>query len=75
MDEFSFDTYADYGLSENPFVVDALRPDAKGRRLLVGRDEDLKQVARCLHKHAKIEAQLFHDGRPTILNCRRHQCV
>jgi hypothetical protein len=76
MDQFSFDTYADYGLSENPFVVHALRPDAKGRRLLVGRDEDLKQVARCLHKHGKITCLDGHVGvgKTSLVNVAAYLC-
>jgi len=76
MDDFSFDTYASYGLSENPFLVHALNPNSRGRRLLVGRDDEVKLVAQCLHKDGKITCLDGHVGvgKTSLVNVAAHLC-
>lgn len=76
MNDFSFDTYAAYGLSENPFLVHALKPDARGHRLLVGRDDEVQLVARSLHKHGKITCLDGHVGvgKTSLVNVAAYLC-
>ncbi len=62
MKRFGLDIYAANGLSENPFLVQALKPDERGVRLLVGRDVELNLVAQKLHKHGKITCLDGHVG-------------
>lgn len=76
MRNFSFDTYADYGLSENPFRPHALRPDPVGVRLLVGRDSEAEKVARSLHKQGKItclDGQVG-VGKTSLVNVAAYIC-
>lgn len=76
MPNFSFDTYADYGLSENPFVVQALKPDELGKRLLVGRDQEIQSVAKRLHKKGKITCLDGHVGvgKTSLVNVASYRC-
>lgn len=76
MEDFAFDTYAAYGLSENPFLVHALKPDQMGHRLLVGRDDQVKLVAQCLHKHGKITCLDGHVGvgKTSLVNVAAFLC-
>ncbi len=70
------DTYASYGLSESPFLVLPLRPDARGKRLLVGRDDEIRLVATKLHKHGKItciDGQLG-VGKTSLVNVAAYEC-
>jgi hypothetical protein len=73
---FSFDTYADYGLSENPFLIQALRPNDIGMRLLVGRNGEIDQVAKSLHKQGKItclDGQVG-VGKTSLVNVAAYKC-
>lgn len=74
--KLSFDTYARYGLTQNPFLVHALRADEQGRRLLVGRDELIQSVAEMLHKHGKITCLDGHIGvgKTSLVNVAAFEC-
>lgn len=71
-----FDTYASYGLSESPFLVHALKPDERGKRLLVGRDKELRLVCQKLHKHGKITCLDGHVGvgKTSLVNVAAYMC-
>jgi hypothetical protein len=70
------DCYATYELSENPFTVQALNPDPMGKRLLVGRDQQIQLVAQRLHKHGKITALDGHVGvgKTSLVNVAAYEC-
>lgn len=70
------DTYASYGLSENPFLVHALEPDERGLRLLIGRDTQIQLVAQKLHKHGKITCLDGHVGvgKTSLVNVAAYLC-
>lgn len=57
-----FDCYVSWGFTENPFQVNALRPDERGRRLLVGREIEIEFLVRRLHKQGKITCLDGHVG-------------
>jgi hypothetical protein len=74
--KFGLDIYAACGLSENPFAVQALRPDERGVRLLVGRDTELQLVVQKLHKHGKITCLDGHVGvgKTSLVNVAAFLC-
>lgn len=74
--KFGLDPYAAIGLTENPFLVHALSPDERGERLMVGRDDDLQQVATRLHKHGKITCLDGHVGvgKTSLVNVAAFKC-
>lgn len=76
MKTLKFDTYAGYGLQQNPFLVHALRADERGRRLLVGRDAQIELVARKLHKKGKITCLDGHVGvgKTSLVNVATYEC-
>lgn len=76
MSKFGIDPYAAIGLTENPFLVHALKPDASGKRLLVGRDEQIRLVAQRLHKHGKITCLDGHVGvgKTSLVNVAAYEC-
>ncbi|VVD31070.1 hypothetical protein [Paraburkholderia dioscoreae] len=76
MTKFGLDPYASIGLTENPFMVQALKSDAQGKRLLVGRDEDIRLVAQRLHKHGKITCLDGHVGvgKTSLVNVAAYDC-
>jgi hypothetical protein len=76
MSSFAMDPYASIGLTENPFLVHALSSDDRGKRLLVGRDEELKLVAQRLHKHGKITCLDGHVGvgKTSLVNVAAFNC-
>jgi hypothetical protein len=70
------DCYTAAGFSGNPFTVYALQADDLGRRLMVGRDEQVELVARRLHKHGKITCLDGHVGvgKTSLVNVAAYQC-
>lgn len=76
MSKFGIDPYAAIGLTENPFLVHALKPDARGKRLLVGRDAQIRLVAQRLHKHGKITCLDGHVGvgKTSLVNVAAYEC-
>lgn len=70
------DCYAHYGLTENPFMVHALRADKMGRTLMVGRDDQVNLVAQRLHKHGKITCLDGHVGvgKTSLVNVAAFEC-
>jgi hypothetical protein len=62
MNTGGYDCYAALGLEENPFKIHALGANEVGKRLLVGRDDQVKLVAQRLHKHGKITCLDGHVG-------------
>lgn len=73
---FGIDPYASIGLVENPFLVQALSPDERGKRLLVGRDAEVGLVAQRLHKHGKITCLDGHVGvgKTSLVNVASYVC-
>jgi hypothetical protein len=71
------DYYTAAGFSGNPFTVYALQADDSGRRLMVGRDEQVLLVSRRLHKHGKITCLDGHVGvgKTSLVNVAAHQCL
>lgn len=76
MSKFGLDPYASIGLTENPFLVQALSPDERGKRLLIGRDEEVNLVAQRLHKHGKITCLDGHVGvgKTSLVNVAAFNC-
>jgi hypothetical protein len=76
MSKFGLDPYAAIGLTENPFMVHALSPDERGKRLLVGRDDEVLLVAQRLHKHGKITCLDGHVGvgKTSLVNVAAYEC-
>jgi hypothetical protein len=74
--DLQFDTYAYFGLLENPFLPQALRPDLQGVRLLIGRDDEVDKVARSLHKAGKITCLDGHVGvgKTSLVNVAAFKC-
>jgi hypothetical protein len=74
--KLGLDPYAAIGLTENPFLVHALRPDERGQRLLIGRDDDIHLVKQRLHKHGKITCLDGHVGvgKTSLVNVAAFQC-
>jgi hypothetical protein len=74
--KFGLDPYAAIGLTENPFLVHALSPDERGKRLLVGRDDEVLLVAQRLHKHGKITCLDGHVGvgKTSLVNVAAFEC-
>lgn len=70
------DCYASYGLCENPFLVQALKADEMGQRLLIGRDAQIQMVAQRLHKHGKITCLDGHVGvgKTSLVNVAAYEC-
>lgn len=70
------DCYASFGLGENPFMVRALKPDAMGQRLLIGRDPQIQMVAQRPHKHGKITSLDGHVGvgKTSLVNVAAYEC-
>jgi hypothetical protein len=73
---FGLDIYAACGLSENPFLVQALKPDDRGVRLLEGRDTEINLVVQKLHKHGKITCLDGHVGvgKTSLVNVAGFTC-
>jgi hypothetical protein len=73
---FGIDAYASIGLTENPFLIQALRPDERGKRLLIGRDTEVGLVAQRLHKHGKITCLDGHVGvgKTSLVNVASYVC-
>lgn len=76
MQKFGLDPYAAIGLTENPFLVHALSSDERGKRLLIGRDDELMSVAQRLHKHGKITCLDGHVGvgKTSLVNVAAFNC-
>lgn len=74
--KLGFDPYASIGLTENPFAPHALRPDELGKRLLVGRDDEVSLVATRLHKNGKITCLDGHVGvgKTSLVNVAAYEC-
>ncbi len=70
------DCYATMGLTESPFKIHALRANEMGKRLLVGRDEQMRLVAQRLHKHGKITCLDGHVGvgKTSLVNVAAYEC-
>lgn len=73
---FGIDPYASIGLNSNPFLVQALSPDERGKRLLIGRDTEVELVAQRLHKHGKITCLDGHVGvgKTSLVNVASYVC-
>ncbi|WP_250477293.1 ATP-binding protein [Caballeronia sp. INML1] len=76
MSKYGLDPYATIGLTENPFVPRALGADVLGKRLLVGRDEEVTLVGRRLHKNGKITCLDGHVGvgKTSLVNVAAFDC-
>lgn len=76
MNSQDYDCYAALGLQENPFKIHALGASEVGKRLLVGRDEQVKLVAQRLHKHGKITCLDGHVGvgKTSLVNVATYNC-
>lgn len=70
------DYHASLGFQSNPFAVQALRADELGKRLLVGRDDEIDQVAQRLHKHGKITCLdgRVGVGKTSLVNVATYEC-
>lgn len=68
--------YDTCGFSDNPFKVHALRADDLGRRLMVGRDEQVSLVAQRLLKDGKITCLDGHVGvgKTSLVNVAVFEC-
>ena len=57
-------------------MVHALRPDERGKRLMVGRDSEIELVAQRLHKHGKITCLDGHVGvgKTSLVNVAAFRC-
>ena len=73
---FFEDCYTAAGFSGNPFTVYALRADDLGRRLMVGRDDQVQLVANRLHKQGKITCLDGHVGvgKTSLVNVAAYHC-
>lgn len=71
-----YDCYAHLGLQENPFKIHALAANEVGKKLLVGRDDQVKLVAQRLHKHGKITCLDGHVGvgKTSLVNVATYDC-
>jgi hypothetical protein len=71
------DNYTAAGFSGNPFTVYALQADELGRRLMVGRDEQVLLVAKRLHKNGKITCLDGHVGvgKTSLVNVAAYRCM
>lgn len=71
-----YDCYAHLGLKENPFKIHALAANEVGKKLLVGRAEQVKLVAQRLHKHGKITCLDGHVGvgKTSLVNVATYDC-
>ncbi|NOT65726.1 MAG: hypothetical protein HOP06_06845 [Methylotenera sp.] len=76
MNSIEYDCYAALGLQENPFKIHALGANEVGKRLLVGRDEQVQLVAQRLHKHGKITCLDGHVGvgKTSLVNVATYDC-
>jgi hypothetical protein len=76
MQSVYMDTYAGYGLRENPFTVQALRANDQGRRLMVGRDTEVRLVCQRLHKQGKVTCLDGHIGvgKTSLVNVAAYLC-
>ena len=76
MNSQEYDCYAALGLQENPFKIHALGASDVGKRLLVGRDNQVKLVAQRLHKHGKITCLDGHVGvgKTSLVNVATYDC-
>jgi len=74
---FFQDCYATYGLTDNPFAVQALGADEVGHRLMVGRDDEVHEVAMRLHKPGKITCLDGHIGvgKTSLVNVATYKCL
>jgi len=72
-----FDYYVKWGFEQNPFLVRSLQPDAQGKRLLVGRDEEVAVLCRRLHKEGKITCLDGHVGvgKTSVVNIAARKCL
>lgn len=70
------DWHTSLGFSSNPFTVHALRADEMGRRLMVGRDDQVELVAKRLHKDGKITCLDGHVGvgKTSLVNVAAYEC-
>lgn len=74
--KLGFDLYASVGLTQNPFTPHALRPDKQGKRLLIGREDEVELVANRLHKNGKITCLDGHVGvgKTSLVNVAAYEC-
>ena len=70
------DYYVDWGFLENPLQPNALNPDDRGERLLVGREPEVDVVCRRLHKQKKITCVEgpVGFGKTSLVNIAAHKC-
>jgi hypothetical protein len=70
------DYYSTLGLTSNPFAVQALKADELGKRLMIGRDDEIDQVAQRLHKHGKITCLdgRVGVGKTSLVNVATYEC-
>ena len=70
------DYFVDWGFLENPFQPNALNPDDRGERLLVGREDEVGVVCRRLHKQKKITCVEgpVGFGKTSLVNIAAHKC-
>lgn len=73
---FKYENYASWGFTSNPFLVTALQADAQGKRLLAGRDSDVSDISRKLHKQGKITCLDGHVGvgKTSLVNVAAYTC-
>lgn len=66
-----------WGLRSTPFAVEALRSDAKGERLLRGRDDDIEDVMHKLHREGRITCidGQFGVGKTSLVNVAVYKCL
>lgn len=71
-----YDSYASWGFTHNPFLVTALQADDQGKRLLVGRDNEVMDIAKKLHKQGKITCLDGHVGvgKTSLVNVAAYTC-
>jgi hypothetical protein len=71
------DCYTSAGFTGNPFTVYALQADDLGRRLMVGRDDQVQLVGKRLHKHGKITCLDGHVGvgKTSLVNVAAYRCL
>ena len=71
------DIFARWGLRATPFAVEALRCDEKGQRLLQGRDDEIEDVVRKLHRESRITCidGQFGTGKTSLVNVAIFKCL
>jgi hypothetical protein len=71
------DVFSQWGLTATPFAVEALNSDAKGERLLKGRDAEINEIVHNLHKEGRITCVdgQYGTGKTSLVNVATFKCL